>query len=241
MNMNCNDYKEAIAAGPSESFDGGTAHASACESCSDYREEMRALDGKIARALSIGVPELKMPELSPIEADANVVNLFGRKVRFTTPTWLGIAASFAIAAIFASRMLGGGAEYLSLADEVIAHLDHEPQALRVVSTPVSTRMLNNVVSPDVADVGGLGLITYARTCLINGKPVPHLVIQGVKGPITLLLMPDEKIERAVLLLGEGIKGVILPVGNGSIAIIGDRDEALEQYEQQIIDSVKWSI
>ncbi len=239
--MNCNDYKEAIAADPSESFDGGTAHASACESCGDYREEMRALNGKIARALSIGVPELKMPELSPIEADANVVNLpFGRKVRITTPTWLGIAASFAIAAVFAARMLGGGAEYSSLAAEVIAHLDYEPQALRVVSTPVSTRMLINVVSSDVADVGGLGLITYARTCPINGKPVPHLVLQGAKGPITLLLMPDEKIERAVPLLGKGIKGVILPVGNGSIAIIGDRDEALEQYEQQIIDSVRWS-
>lgn len=240
--MNCNDYKEAIAAEPSTSFDGGTAHASGCESCSVYREEMRVLNDKIAQALSIGVPHLQLPELSPIEADSNVVNLpFGRKVRFKAPAWIGIAASLAIAAVFASQMLGGGAEFSSLAEEVIAHLDHEPQALRVVSTPVSARTLNNVVSPDVADVGGIGLITYARTCPINGNMVPHLVIQGAKGPITLLLMPDEKIDGAMPLLGEGIKGVILPVGDGSIAIIGDRYEALEQYEQQIIDSVKWSI
>lgn len=239
--MNCNDYKEAIAADPSESFDGGTAHASGCESCRSYGAEMRALNDRIAQALSIDVPDFRMPELPPIEADTNVVNLpFGRKVRMTMPSWIGLAASFAIAAVFAARILGGGTEYSSLADEVIAHLDHEPRALRVLTTPVSTRTLNNVVGSDVADLGGVGLITYARTCPINGKQVPHLVIQGAKGPITLLLMPDEKIDRTVTLTGEGIKGVIIPVGHGSIAIIGERDEVLESYQQQVIDSVRWS-
>ncbi len=239
--MNCNDYKEAIAADPSEVFDDGVAHASDCESCRSYGEEMRALNQKIALALSIDVPDLKLPELPPIETDSNVVSLsLGRKARMTMPSWVGLAASFAIAAVFAARILGGGAEYTSLAEEVVAHLDHEPQALRVLATPVSSRTLNNIVSSNVADLGGVGLITYARTCLINGKQVPHLVIQGAKGPITLLLMPDEEIDGTVSLQGEGINGVIVPVGHGSIAIIGDRDEMLENYQQQVIDSVRWS-
>ena len=42
--MNCEDYREAIAADPSESFEGGAAHVAACESCSAYRAEMQALD-----------------------------------------------------------------------------------------------------------------------------------------------------------------------------------------------------
>lgn len=239
--MNCNDYKEAIAADPSECFDGGIAHASACTSCSSYREEIRALDNKIALALTIGTPDMKIPQLIPVEPDSNIVNLpFGGKGRLTTPAWLGIAASLAIAVVFSARLLGGGDDFASLAEEVIAHLDHEPQAVREFTTPVSRRTLNKVVSPDIADVGGFGLITYARTCVINGRSVPHLVIQGARGPITLLLMPDEAIDVATPLQGEGIKGVILPIGHGSIAIIGDRDEVLEQYEQQIIDSVKWS-
>jgi len=162
--MNCNDYKEAFAADPSESFDGGAAHASSCESCSVYREEIRVLDDKIAQALSIGVPHFQMPELPPVEADSNVVNLpFGRKVRFTAPTWIGIAASFAIAVVFGARFIDGGGEPYSLADEVIAHLDHEPQTLRVLTTPVSSQTLTSVVSADVADLGGVGLITFART------------------------------------------------------------------------------
>jgi hypothetical protein len=242
QNMNCEDYKEAVAADPSESFDGGSAHASACVSCSSYRDEMREMDDMIARALSIAVPELQMPELPPIDEDSNVVNLpFGRKARFTTPAWIGIAASFAIVAVFGARFLGEGSVRLSLADEVIAHLDHERQSLRVTSTPVSERSLSKVVSSNVAVLDGVGLITYARTCPINGKAVPHLVVQGENGPITLLLMPEEMIDSAIPLLGEGIEGIILPVGEGSIAIIGERGERLEEIEQRVIDSVRWDI
>ncbi len=242
QNMNCSDYREAIAADPSESFDGGAAHASACVSCSSYREEMRAFNEKIALALSIDVPALQMPELPPIDADSNVVNLpFARRRPLTMPVWIGIAASFAIAVVFGARFLGGEIEQYSLADEIIAHLDHEPTARHEVVTPVSTLTLNTVVSSDVADLGGVGLVTFAWTCIIHGKKVPHLIIQGKRGPITLLLMPDEEVDVATTLQGIGIKGVILPIGRGSIAIIGERDELLEDFERQVIDSVKWSI
>ena len=71
--------------------------------------------------------------------------------------------------------------------------------------------------------------------------MPHLVIQGEKGPVTLLLMPDEKIDMAELIEGDNVNGVILPVGDGSIAIIGERDEDLALIEERVIDSVEWSI
>ncbi len=87
----------------------------------------------------------------------------------------------------------------------------------------------------------VGLVTYAQSCIINGKTIPHLVIQGEKGPITLLLMPEEMIDGAMTLDGKGVNGVIIPMGNGSIAIIGERDEPLDEIEQRIIDSVEWSI
>ena len=84
-------------------------------------------------------------------------------------------------------------------------------------------------------------MTYARSCVINGKTVPHLVVQGESGPVTLLIMPDEKIDSAVSLVEEGVNGVILPVGDGSIAIIGEREERLDEIEEQVIDSVTWTI
>ncbi len=139
-------------------------------------------------------------------------------------------------------MFGGGIEYESLADEIIAHLDHEPYALRVTDAPVSDRRLRSVVPADVAIMDhSAGLITYAQSCVINGKEVPHLVIQGKRGPVTVLLLPDETIGETIPLTGEHIDGFILPVGSGSVAIIGERAETLHLIKDRVVDSVTWEI
>ena len=152
-----------------------------------------------------------------------------------------MAATVAIAAILGIRMFGAGVQYDSLADEVLAHLDHEPQALRVTDVAVSDERLRSVVPPSVAELDGdAGLISYARSCVINGRTVPHLVIQGASGPVTVLLMPEEAVSEAIALQGENVNGVILPVGGGSIAIIGEAGERLEEIQERVTKSVTWT-
>lgn len=241
--MNCEEYRESVAADPSASSEEGAAHVAACDSCAAFTVEMQAFDDLIGRALAIDVPNLVMPTLPEIEDD-NVVSMpVGRKPRFSAPTWIGIAATVVLAAFVGIRMVDYfGPSGLSLADEVLAHLDHEPYALQVTNVAVLEADLAKVVAPVIGTKKrDFGLVTYARSCTINGKSVPHLVIQGEKGPITLLLMPEEMIDSATPLDGESVNGVILPVGNGSIAIIGERDEPLTEVEKRIINSVEWSI
>jgi len=233
--MDCKEFREAITAEPQGTFE-GAAHAADCAKCSAYADDMRALDAKIARALAIPVPQLDMPELPAV---SNVVVLKSPR-RGGTPVWLRLAASMLLAAFLGYRFLIP-TEYPSLGAEVLAHLDHEPRALAVTDQGVSDATLSAVLAADVSSMDrGIGLVTYARTCVINGHDVPHLVIQGKRGPITLLLLPDEMISAPVALSGEGTEGVILPVGDGSIAIVGERGEGLEELERRLKDSVKWS-
>ncbi|MGI9237478.1 MAG: DUF3379 family protein [Woeseiaceae bacterium] len=236
--MNCEEYRLEIAADPS--FDGGAAHLSECGECQAFRLEMLSLNDKISRAMQLDVPEMALPELPEID-DSKVVSLNVRKPR-PMATRFAVAATVMLAAVIGVRMFDTGVSYDSLADEVLAHLDHEPVALRPTTTPVSDTRLARVVPSDVARLDhSAGLITYARSCKINGKTVPHLVIQGERGPITILLMPEEMVSEAVSLDGENTHGVILPVGEGSVAIIGGREEKLERVEKSVMDSVKWSI
>ena len=235
--MNCEDYKEAIATDPS--WEGGEAHLTGCATCRDYRDDMRTLDRKIEQALSLRVPELVLPELPNLDTN-NVVALPGRR-RITTPAWFALAATVVIAAFVGIRMVGSNVTYPSLAAEIVAHLDHEPRALRVTDKPVGDRALTRVVPASIAGMNHeAGLITYARTCVINGKKIPHLVIQGKLGPVTILLMPDEMIDGPVQIDGLSINGVILPVGGGSVAIIGEDDENLGNIQQNVVNSVSWS-
>ena len=234
--MNCEDYRQAIGADPS--FDGGESHLGGCAACQSYRKEMLELEQTINRALSLDVPDIKLPELPDVDT-GNVVAL--PKRRMTPPVWLALAATVVLAAFVGIRMTGVGNDYDSLGDQLLAHLDHEPYALRVTDVAVSDTRLASVVPAIVAEmVHSAGLITYAQTCRINGHDVPHLVIQGERGPVTILLMPHEQIDAPQSVVGDSVNGVILPVGEGSIAIFGERDEALDRIEEQVRKSVTWS-
>ena len=59
----------------------------------------------------------------------------------------------------------------------------------------------------------------------------------------LLLLPHESVAEPLPLdlPEEGLQGVILPVGAGSIAVLGTDGEPLEPIRQRISDSVEWSI
>lgn len=212
-----------------------------------YRETpegaaMPALERRIARALELPVPQLRMPELPDIDS-GKFVAIKPRR-RALPPVWLAMAASTALVALLAigdARLFGGVAEHGSLAEDILAHLDHEPHALRVSDEAVSDARLTQIVPANLAMLDhSAGLITYAKTCKINGKLSPHLVIQGRNGPVTVILMPEERVRSAQTITGERINGVILPVGNGSIAIIGSEYEDLEPIQRRLIDSVTWS-
>ena len=231
----CKEYQEAIAADPS--FDGGAAHLSTCDACQAFRQEMLALDAKIASALEIPVPELRMPELEDIDTS----NVTALPRRFNAPVWLAVAATVAFAAFIGVRSFTTAPSDIPLTEQIIAHIEHEPYAFRNTDEPVTDQRLTRVVPATVATMDhDAGLITYAQTCIINGRKVPHLVLQGRNGPVTILLMPEEPVDAAEEFFGNGLNGVLLPVGDGSIAIIGEEGESLQRIEEEVRNSVKWT-
>lgn len=235
--MNCKDYKEALTADPG--FEDESGHVDSCASCQAYSAEILALDEKIAAAMAIDVPVLTMPELPNIDTE-KVVPLIARR-SMPKLAWFALAATVLLAVFVGIRTSDMGAMSGTLEEQVLAHLDHEPMVLRVTNVPVSDARLAEVVPDTLAEMNhDAGLITYAQSCIINGKTIPHLVIQGEYGPVTILLLPDEKIYEAITLDGVNIQGVILPVGNGSIAIIGNREEQLDRIKRNVLDSVTWS-
>jgi Protein of unknown function (DUF3379) len=243
----CEEYQDAVAADPS--FDGGAGHLSTCASCQAFREEMLALDAQIGRALAINVPEFDMPELGDVET-SNVTSLPQRRFgaprlgapRLGARSWLAAAASITLVAFIGLQMFGGSVSNDALAEQILAHIDHEPFSFRETVNAVSDQRLERVIPANLAVMDhSAGLITYAQSCIINGHEVPHLVIQGERGPVTILLMPYEKVSAAQSIVGESVNGVILPVGNGSIAIIGEQGESLERIEERVKNSVTWDI
>ncbi len=109
---------------------------------SDVKAEDPHFEAKIVEALKIPVPELVMPELPEIET-SNVVSLSDRRSR-RAPVWFAMAATVALAAVLGVKLFEPP-EYASLADEIVAHLDHEPYATRVTDVAVSDKRLKCIV------------------------------------------------------------------------------------------------
>lgn len=238
--MGCNELKQKIFADPYAVTEDDLVE---CEDCRGLLKDVRAMDATLKQAMMIDVPPLSMPELPAV--DANKVVALPARRRGNAPLWLATAAAVTLAAFLGiNRFVGHDHDHgnLPLADQIIAAMDHEPLSLRVTDVPVSDRQLSRIVPSNVANVShDAGLITYAESCEINGKLVPHLVIQGERGPVTIILMPDEKVESDTPLEGGGFKGLLVPVGEGSIAIIGeDNPDNLERIRKSFVSSVTWS-
>ncbi len=180
-----------------------------------------------------------MPELPDVET-SNVVSLAERR-RARAPVWLATAAAIMMAAVFGVYTYNESTSVDSLAAQIIEHMDHEPYSRVVTDVPVNAGRLERVVPASVANLSPRnGLITYAESCEINGNKVPHLVVQGERGPVTIILLPDEKIEAAMPFQGGNVNGVLIPVGDGSIAIIGEESaESMERIKQSFVDAASW--
>ncbi|HLT89352.1 MAG TPA: DUF3379 family protein [Woeseiaceae bacterium] len=241
--MDCEAYRRAIDADPGGDFDGAAAHVAGCEACRAYTATLRDFDRRLARALAIDVPAFPLPELpaAPPRAERG-----RRRTRWLVTAAAALAVSLAGLAVLTLRSgAPGDAAGERLAAEVLAHMDGEASSRVVTTMAVSRAALEQVLEPRVRafDTGG-AIVSYAMSCVINGKLVPHLVVQGRTGPITLILLPDESVDDAIPLVGRNVHGVIVPAETGAIAIIGEREDQLPEIGdvgQRVVQSVQWRL
>ena len=250
--MRCEEFRQALDGDPGEDFPGRGEHAAACPECARYAADAAVFERRLAAALAVEVPDfrIELPEDNRgSDGGDKVISLADRRGgggRWRgLPAWAGIAAALVLAVALTLQFTGGPQDLDAggLAAEVIAHMEHEPYSRVATDQAVAGAELGRVLAPAVSrlDAGRVGLVTYAKTCPINGRDVPHLVVQGADGPVTLLLMAGEKLDAPVPLEGDGFHGVILPVGDGSIAIVGEKGQSVDDVTENIRSAVDWQI
>lgn len=234
--MNCDTFRELVAADPAYRDEQCDEHAAECSGCRAYAERMRNAEWLIHEALRFDVAELRR------HADrAGGLRVLVKR----RSVWAGVAATLVAALAFWVGVDRGP----SLADdllvaEVLDHWHHEPDSWVDTDVRVSPASLEEVIMGQAAvDANRLGLVSYVRSCYVREQWVPHFVIQGAAGPVMLLLLPGEQISRPVSLdmPEEGLRGVILPLGRGSVAVLGKDGEPLEPIGERVRDAIEWSI
>jgi Protein of unknown function (DUF3379) len=207
--MNCEELRRLVGADPASETSEIAAHAAACDECARYRRELRDFDKLLHRALMIDVAATpKRTRSAP---------------RVTR--WAAAAAAV---------IVGGLGLWLSLpkqsfAEQLVAHVGGEPKSLAVTDVAVDPAELNRVLEHSgVRLKPGVGTITYAMSCWFRGHYVPHLVVQGEQGAVTVLLLRDERsVERSKRFHEQGFDGVIVPAPRGAIAVLARESQVAE--------------
>ncbi|HEX9876721.1 MAG TPA: DUF3379 family protein [Gammaproteobacteria bacterium] len=235
--MDCTTFRERIGADPAECDERAAAHERQCPACAAYARRVRAAENLIAQALRFDVSALRRAESRPASAKR-------RRRDWATATVAVAAAAIAAMAVWLGVSITPSDDPVVLAAEVLDHWRHEPYSWVRSDTPVGENVLAAVLAEHASiDRVGMSVITYARSCLINGHWVPHLVVQGEAGPVMVLLLSREILAETMPLdlAAEGLRGLILPLGEGSVAILGDDAEDLQSVQEDIAGAVEWTI
>jgi hypothetical protein len=149
---------------------------------------------------------------------------------------------FALAATLLLALLAGGGAWLfrpasALASELVEHVLHEPGSWQS-RQPVTPELLAAVL----AEAGvryDVGLpVTYASPCPFRGRVVPHLVVQTDRGPLTVMVLAHVKSTAKEKFSEGGYRGVVLPAGVGSIAVVARQGQEVDRELEAVLAGLR---
>ncbi len=128
---------------------------------------------------------------------------------------------------------------------VLARMASEPYALTRTERIEPAKLASILGTANIAlegDPAVLGNITFAHVCSVNMKVAAHLVVEGIRGPVTILLLPGQTVERARRIQSDEITGILVPMGEeGTLAIMGRPGEPFEPVERNVRATVRWEL
>ena len=165
MTMDCEIFRERVAADPTDLDADCAVHAEACVACAAFGERVRNAEWLIQEALRFDVAAVKAGAERKLPV-------------YRTPTAWRFGAVAALVAVFAVWLgldRGPDPDSRLLVAEVLEHWHEEPGSWVSTDVRVSPASREEVTAGNAAvDATGLGLVSYARSCYVRDRWVPHL-------------------------------------------------------------------
>ncbi len=137
--------------------------------------------------------------------------------------------------------MAGGFWFLNpqpaLAGEVAEHVVHEAGSWDM-REPLSADAVGAVLRQAGVEFDSTMPVVYALACPFRGRRVPHLVVQTSTGPLTVMLLPHEKVAARTEFSEHGYRGVLLPAGSGAVAVLSRAGTVPESVAVEIAGSVR---
>ncbi len=135
---------------------------------------------------------------------------------------------------------------LLLHDDAIRHVLREEPRYDRNASDLSWEQINAVI----AEAGGhlrederikTMHIKFANGCRLSAGTGAHIVLEGSKGSVSVLIVHSSPVQTRFDVNDPRFAGKIIPLGEGNLIIVGEKEEPLETYEALLIDAFEWVI
>ncbi len=224
--MNCLDVCRELSADSDTTNASVKRHLLTCATCSSFAKQQTKLTDGLQQAINIDVPQSLVSRIILQQSINEKKQIGSRRNRV-----YAVAASVLLSIGIFSGVLWLNSP-ASLQQVVLNHVINEQQHL-LDDNNVQLAKLNTLLQDfNLRIDSSLGKINYAGSCTIRGSKGVHIVLQAKTGPVTILLMPNEKITNRQQVGDAQFTGSVVPINNGSFAIIGGKQEVLSNLEQR---------
>lgn len=215
------------------------------EANAKFVDDVLQLDKQIAQAFKVDVPDdladkILFKQTTLVEDEKVIRPQFVRKA-------MAIAASVA----FTAGLLVGQIQWgnllispaqASLSDMAVQHVIHEEGSSTdwMNKRTCSKSMPRCGLLPNKMEGDFPYHVYYLNHCGFGKDNAVHMVFQGEKGKVTLFFTPIHSAQSS-LFKQEGMAGIIEPVGNASLILVGEKDENLTNIANKLMPMIQSSI
>ncbi len=165
------------------------------------------------------------------------------------PRRFAMAASLVVAVALGFSLLpayGPDAQDLEFHDQLLSHVYLEEPRFEN-GQDVSWQDINNVVASAggrLQEDGRLRALAvqFASICdLSPQRNGAHIVFSGSQGAVSIFLVRGSPVSSEFKVRDERFAGRVIPLQDGNLVIISEKDEPLDDFQSLITDNFEWQI
>ncbi|WP_457667083.1 DUF3379 family protein [Thiolapillus sp.] len=228
--MNCEKFQNLLMEDPSRKERDFLDHRDHCPPCAREWQQAQEFEAILRAAVSVS-PEKELEASTPIQ----------RPTGWWRQTWVRAASVLLLIGVSVAGL--NLAQQLFSAENlpqlVVRHIQKEPEMLGR-QQPLGEMELMKVLTPmEFSLVAIPGEVTAAAPCWIRKGRGMHLVMQGVHGPVTVLLMPGEHVSRTQNVVAVSLSGSLVPTAWGSMAVVSHAGDDVAPLLHTLQRDVRW--
>jgi hypothetical protein len=82
-------------------------------------------------------------------------------------------------------------------------------------------------------------VTYADDCWIARHISFHLIMKGKKGAVSVMMIPNSPVSSEFGIGDERFQGLVTPTSGGNLVVIGEKQEAIREYQDLLSHNLHW--